>query len=73
MELAEEHDWDMHGFITDWGLNHPTDTRISREFITYIYDVICCQHLNESIDTMLTKKGFTIDELESYLVRHYTD
>jgi len=72
-ELAKENNWDMHGFITDWANNHPTDTRITSEFIAYIYDVICCRHLNESIDMLLTANGFFIDELEALLEKEFID
>jgi hypothetical protein len=63
----------MHGFITDWANNHQGDTRITSEFIAYIYDVICCRHLNESIDMLLTANGFFIYELEEYLEKEYID
>lgn len=65
-ELAEANNWDMHGFVTDWNWLEPQDTRINEDFIVYIYETICCLHLNESIDMMLTRGGFYPDELAVY-------
>jgi len=56
----------VQGFITDWNWEEPQDVRITPEFIVYIYDNICCPHLNESIDMMLSRGGFYFRELLAY-------
>jgi hypothetical protein len=56
----------MLGFITDWNWLEPQDTRITEEFVVYIYETICCRDLNETVDNMLTRGGFFLDELFGY-------
>jgi hypothetical protein len=65
-DLAENLNWDMLGFITDWNWLEPQDNRITEEYVVYIYETICCRDLNETVDNMLTRGGFFLDELFEY-------
>jgi len=65
-DFASTLDWDMHGFVTDWNWLEPQDVRIDSDFIVYVYQNICCIHLNESIDMMLSRGGFYFRELFDY-------
>lgn len=62
--------WETHGFLNDYlyrdDSNYQVDDRLTEDFIIYIYDVACCKELNYSIDLMLTRGGFFMDELEQF-------
>lgn len=62
--------WETHGFLTDWLFQsdeYPLpDERLTEDVIVYVYGAACCRELNQSIDLMLTRGGWTYDELETY-------
>jgi hypothetical protein len=64
--LAEELGWDYWDFTTDWNWLEPQDTRMTEDFMVFIYETICCYELNTSIDLMLTRGGFYLYELFEY-------
>lgn len=74
-ELAEELNWDVLGFLSDYINDDITDLdpRINEDFIVYIYEAACCDELQTTREHLLEAYSFTQDELRDYEEAHHTD
>lgn len=66
-ELAEELNWGVTGFLTDYlSENGPDEPLIDDAFIEYIYEAACCEELQETRTLLLESHGLTETELSDY-------
>jgi len=65
--IAEENGWDMNGFIADYTHYEIEDNRIDDEFMAFVYDIVCCRQLDESLGAIMRLNKFTnLSEVDAY-------
>ena len=57
----------MNGFIADYTHYEIEDNRIDDEFMAFVYDIVCCRQLDESLGAIMRLNKFTnLSEVDAY-------